>query len=119
MLIADSLTELSTFVETFAETFTLVVENIFLALIIFVDVISFIFFVVVDSSPAIFSVFYSSSTTASPSSMTSIFILLLPHQLSAPSGHFSLPFSDLISKLIPKYLFSLIQHIDRIYEEAH
>ena len=27
--------------------------------------------------------------------------------------------SDLISKLIPKYIVSLIQHIDRIYEEAH
>jgi uncharacterized membrane protein len=57
MLIAVSLRELSTFAETFAETFTLFVENIFLAFIIFIDVISFIFFVVVDSSPAIFSFF--------------------------------------------------------------
>ena len=77
------------------------------------------------------SLAFSSSSTSSwsSSSLSPSFIVVVYFFITSPifpiiifSAIFELIviyFSDLISKLIPKYIVSLIQHIDHIYEEAH
>ena len=120
MLIADSLRELSTFAETFAETLTLFVENIFLAFIIFIDVISFIFL----RSRRFFTsnfrflrfrfILLQQLLRLRRRPLSSFFFFLTSFQnLRAPF----LSFPALISTLVPKYPFRLIQQRDHINGE--